>query len=339
MLGAGTAGELTGRAAWSGSTESAGPTACACGAAIKDRFATLDCWALRRCSRGSRSRSMNGSFVDRARTGLRHHNAPDRWDRRRGRCGFGRCLYCLCRRSGDCRRSRSQWNRSGGLFDDRCCHGFSNRSGRCRSSRNRSGSCFGGGYGRRHGNRRRRHMRPCNRSGRFRRMRLGFLVYGRSHRRLDDNGARGRNDCDSRAHCRYGSLRDNWSGRRFAGDGARSRRRVDDRGRRPCLGNNLPRFRTGNSGGGRCSGHNSGGRRGRRLHHGRSRSAVARWRFAGFCLSFLFPGQNGLHHVARLGDMREIDFRRNALGATSPGTCTTRTVRKLSAHLFGFVFL
>jgi hypothetical protein len=30
---------------------------------------------------------------------------------------------------------------------------------------------------------------------------------------------------------------------------------------------------------------------------------------------FLFLGQNGLHHVARLGDVREIDFRLNPLRA------------------------
>ena len=78
----------------------------------------------------------------------------------------------------------------------------------------------------------------------------------------------------------------------------------------------------------------TGWRRGRtRRSHGRSggwgrwlgssrRCRLARGRTASFCLFFLFLllGQNGLQHVAGLGDMREIDFGRDGLrGARRTG--------------------
>jgi hypothetical protein len=60
-------------------------------------------------------------------------------------------------------------------------------------------------------------------------------------------------------------------------------------------------------------------------------------------LLFLLLGLNGLQHVARLGNMREIDFGRDGLGSAG-GRRTHMTGRprymlKMSAHLLGFIGL
>jgi hypothetical protein len=60
-----------------------------------------------------------------------------------------------------------------------------------------------------------------------------------------------------------------------------------------------------------------------------------------FCFLFLFLGQDGLQHVTRLGDMREIDFGRNSLrGARRRRACLARGPRstlELRAHLVGLI--
>jgi hypothetical protein len=58
-------------------------------------------------------------------------------------------------------------------------------------------------------------------------------------------------------------------------------------------------------------------------------------------LFFLLVGQDGLHHVAGLGDVGEIDFGRNALRSAS-GRGTTLAARpgatQLTANLLGLEF-
>ena len=60
-----------------------------------------------------------------------------------------------------------------------------------------------------------------------------------------------------------------------------------------------------------------------------------------FFFLFLFLGQNGLQHVAGLGDMREIDFGRNGLrSARGRGAGVARRPRsalKMRANLLGLV--
>jgi hypothetical protein len=57
---------------------------------------------------------------------------------------------------------------------------------------------------------------------------------------------------------------------------------------------------------------------------------------------FLLLGQNGLHHVAGLGDVRQIDFGNNR-GRTMPGRtscamrCRSRFLRKMRTNLIRLV--
>jgi hypothetical protein len=66
-------------------------------------------------------------------------------------------------------------------------------------------------------------------------------------------------------------------------------------------------------------------------------------RVARFFLFFLFLGQNGLEHVAGLGDMREVDFWRYDLrSACGRGACVAGRagcVLKMRAHLLCLVRL
>jgi hypothetical protein len=63
----------------------------------------------------------------------------------------------------------------------------------------------------------------------------------------------------------------------------------------------------------------------------------------GYRFVFLFFGQNGLQHIAWLGDMREINLGRNALrGAGRLRTCLACgpcSALKMRAHLVGLVVL
>jgi len=139
-----------------------------------------------------------------------------------------------------------------------------------------------------------------------------------------------------------GSLGDDRARGWAAGNGGR-RRRYHDRRCRTWLGNNLARFWTS-----RCSGRRSGNNcswRGLCWRRGRccslpSGSGLGR-RVARCCLFFLFLGQNGLHHIARLGDVREINLGRNALrGARRLCrrlACGTRSALKMRANLIGLI--
>jgi hypothetical protein len=58
----------------------------------------------------------------------------------------------------------------------------------------------------------------------------------------------------------------------------------------------------------------------------------------GLFLGLFFLGQNCLHHVAGLGDVREVNLRGNCLLGTR-GLARPFRARKLSAHLFRFITL
>jgi hypothetical protein len=60
------------------------------------------------------------------------------------------------------------------------------------------------------------------------------------------------------------------------------------------------------------------------------------------CLGFLFLffGEDGLQHIARLGDMREINFGHNILrGASSLRACGPRSTLKMRADLVSLIVL
>jgi hypothetical protein len=60
-------------------------------------------------------------------------------------------------------------------------------------------------------------------------------------------------------------------------------------------------------------------------------------------LFFFLFGQNGLHHIAGLGDVREIDFGSDRLLAAPAPTALVRrrpvAALNMHAHLFGFIGL
>ena len=169
---------------------------------------------------------------------------------------------------------------------------------------------------------------------------------GLSCRRLDHYGHRGRSGRAGSAGRSCGASRSLGNHRphgRAAGNCGRWRRNHNGR-RGAGLGNNLARFRAS-----RRYGRRRGGDHRRRwarrglLRRNRSRDgglrgrmAVARHRFV-----FLFLGQNGLQHIAGFGNMREIDFGRNALrGARRLCACLAcrpRSAVKMRAHLVGLV--
>lgn len=329
MLGtrAGTrelSGRATGTAARTWAAESAGTAADR--AAIEDRLAALNAWALWCRGAGSRRRwGDDGGLVDRARTRLRHDNAPDGGRSRRSCCGGQfRCRSCSISRS---RLERGSRLVGGGRWS---CRAFSNRSG-SRSGRNGSRGLSRSG---RRSNRR-RSLGLHGHNGR--RLSSGsFFGRGRSHRRFDHNCASGWNHCDSGTCRRRRRLGNNRPCRRLGGNGAGRLRRTDNGRRLPGSGNNFAGFRTRRSCCRRRCDH--GGLCRHYLSRCSGRCARGGWSFAGFGLSFLLAGKNGLHHVSRLGDIREIYFGCNALGATSAGTALA-TVSELRAYLLGFVFL
>jgi hypothetical protein len=65
-------------------------------------------------------------------------------------------------------------------------------------------------------------------------------------------------------------------------------------------------------------------------------------RMARLFFLYLFLGQNGLHHIAGLGDVREVDLRGNCLAcARRRGPCVTGgmlSAAKMPANLVGLVF-
>ena len=139
--------------------------------------------------------------------------------------------------------------------------------------------------------------------------------------------------------CPCRRLGHNSSGRRLRRNGrccGRNNRRC-----RPRLRHNLARFRPRGSRW-RCCNRNNG-RRGLGRSLGRNRSdGLARRHvaLAGLGFLFLLLGQNGLHHVAGLGDMGEINLGCDGLRSTRrPGTAVAplAPVLEVRADLFSLV--
>jgi hypothetical protein len=269
---------------------------------------------LCRC-RGCGARSHDRRLVYGAWSSLRHHYPPrsDHWPCRR-RSGLRRlCRRCLslgrgCTWRGWCfllfRRdlSRLCWrfdNWGGQHSANRCSFGlfvyrWSDRSRRCRC----------GGLGR-HG------FSGCRRL-------LCRLGLSRS-RCLSRRGLyhhRRRNDCNGRAHngCTCRCLRHNCSSRRFRRN--RGSSRWNYRGSRPRLWHNLPRFGPHGNCCRSCDRHNRGCGLYGNLRRGRNSLAGGHVAPASLGFLFLLLGQNGLHYVPGLGDMRQVNLRGNALCCT-----------------------
>jgi len=141
------------------------------------------------------------------------------------------------------------------------------------------------------------------------------LADNRGSGRLDDQGDGGRRNNDCRARrglSANGSLGNHSAQRRTRGNGRRGRRWSDDGRRGARQWNNAARFRTSRCGG-RLRTKNLG--RGlRRCWRGRrNHGTLGQMTLPRLGLLLLFLGQDGLQHVTGLGDMREIDFGRNAL--------------------------
>jgi hypothetical protein len=201
------------------------------------------------------------------------------------------------------------------------------------------------------GNQRGRNLSRLRSSGGFemyRCRRLSFGFFGGRNgfrnwfgRRLDHHGYRGRRHGDGRTlHGASRRLGNHRFGRRTRGNGGR---RGDDGRRGAGLRNNLARFRPGWRSG-RLDGNRNRRRwtRGRRLRRcfGSLKRQAA---LPGFGFLFLLLGLDGFQHVAGLGDMREINLRRNGLrGARSRRAYRargTRSTRKMRANLLGLIFL
>ena len=152
-----------------------------------------------------------------------------------------------------------------------------------------------------------------------------FLPRSRSRGRLHGRSSRGRRNNHNRArgHSTCGSFGDNCAGRRTRRNGRSGRRRSNDRGRGARLRNDLAWFRPGRRGG--CSWlRGNRGRSGRlRCWRGFSRRNCRRLRrhsrVACLFFIFLFLGQEGLHHIAGLGDVRKIDLRDDGFRAVTSG--------------------
>ena len=181
--------------------------------------------------------------------------------------------------------------------------------------------------------------RGCRRL-RLRRFGNHRLVFAcrRSHWRLNGSSRRRRRNHNHRARSRNRASRrprHDSARRRTAGNGWRSCGLLgNDRRRLTRLRNNPARLRARRGG--------SGNRR-RGAHGGRRR---LRGRGGRFCrhahvmrlfFLFLLLGQNGLHHIAGLGDVRQIDFGNDAGGAVAGGRtggmrCRSRFMRKMRAN-------
>jgi hypothetical protein len=248
-----------------------------------------------------------------------------------------------CRRSLRCGRSL----RSGGSFR-RCrnCGRNRFRDGRCGCNCDRSFNWYF------------RLGRRSNRSGRSRNRRNGrssnrslhnrlfcearMLFFGRSRRWLDDNSARRRSHHNDRTPAWRRTCR-SLCNHRSAGrprSNCRLCRRMDNLRRRTRLRNNLARCR-------RCrSCRSSRGRLCCRRSRRRWRLCrCSRWgrlgcpaRMPRFFLFFFLLGQNSLEHIARLGNVRQINFRRYRRSSTTR-VATARTMRKVHTYLLCFILL
>ncbi len=314
-------------------------------ATIEDGPAALNAGIGPRSSGRSRRRRRRRSFVNGTRPGLRHDDfaslyhgsqwCSDDWLRCRslgnrlgdGR-GNGRRNGGSGRHSAVGRRDR-HWRR---CCDDRSGHGFSDSHG-CRRNNNlglldnRScGSCLNFWLGhdrlgwRRDdndgsSNDRRRNNRRC--SGHHRRLDHhgnGRRRYGDS--RTDDRssrswaGPRTRNHRPRRGTGCDGGRRSGLLGRSIHDRRSLARLRNDParlgtsnhRWRRNVTRRRRSRARTAGGGIGALA-----HARGRRTHHHRWRRRCRTLRILRRALGFLLAGQNGLHRVAGLGDIRQID--------------------------------
>ena len=334
MLGARATGELargsrgtTGSALriTAGAVAGAAPRA-ACGAAIEDGSAALNARPGGLVAgAGSNSRGLHdGRFVDGTGSGLGHDHAANGWCGRRG------CLVLRGRRDCGCRLRCDGVDWSGDrcfvddffVFDDRSS-GNGNRLGGGGRDRDYRRGCDGhilgsgsDGGGRSDGVGWSRFGcgRPVDDAG------MVFTNPSRRRRRDsrfgdDDNGRRDDN-CRTRGDdCASRGFGDDSAGRRAGGDGRRSRRRNHNGRRGTRLRHDFARLRTGRN----CGCCSDGSRRSCRLGRcgGRWRlGADGRVRLPRLGFSFLLFGENGFEHVAGLGDVREIDFRLDALLAT-----------------------
>jgi hypothetical protein len=167
---------------------------------------------------------------------------------------------------------------------------------------------------------------------------------GWNHWGFDHNGHRGRRHGDGRTSCDNRPCRrlgDHWTGGRTGGNGGLSR--GNDDGRRLARQRYNPaRRRLGRGGHGwrECRPRWSGRRRG--LGGRRGRGGMGQMALARLLFFLLLGGQNGLQHVAGLGDVREIDFGRDTLRRARKGAALAarpRSTLKLCADLLRLVVL
>jgi hypothetical protein len=317
--------------------------------AVKNRLAALN---SRSCCRGRRSGRNNRCFVDRPRACLRHHHAAGRRRRRCRRrqalvdgCSNGRSR-CRGRFSGRSVRrgcgSLNSWRRSGRSFCRRCgSHGSwglnHRRRSRYRYHRSRRRGLFHYSRSSAHGSRRLHGNRRllCDTSMLFARMhRDGWLdCHGARMRRNHHHGPRRGGRCCGRR------LGNHWPSRRTRGNRGCSRRRSHNGRSRPRLRHNPARFRPRRRSSGRCG--NCGCGRRNRSDDGSHHLSWWRRRLPRTILFFLLFGQDGLHHIAGLGDMREINFRRNRLLAARGRARRSEPLaaRQMPTHLLRFIGL
>jgi len=301
---------------------------------IEDRPAALYSAALGRRGSGA-GRRHRRSLVDGTRPRLRHDHSSRRWSRRwsRGRLWLWN-LGCRWVRLHGGRADGFDWRRLLGA-----CRNFSWRSNwrlrsrGCRRDNRRRDLGLLCGWCRRRGLGRSRFHNHWRLLGRFL-----LRDAGVSRRWLDDHW-RNYGDGGTCCRCACGGLRDHGARRGLRRD-RRLRRRNDGRcGAR--LRHDPARLRLcGNSR--RCR-HRNDGRCGLYGWLGNGCGSLA-WRYlAPACLGFLFLflGQNGLHHVSRLGDVGKINLRSKCLGsarrrAATRVTCM-RPALEVLANLIRFV--
>jgi hypothetical protein len=166
-----------------------------------------------------------------------------------------------------------------------------------------------------------------------------FFARSRGRSRLNDHPCRGRRNHDHRSRSRNdtcGSLGYNGAGGRTRSDGRRGWRRGNNRRGRARLRNDLARSRMSGSRS-RCSRSRRSRSRSRR-GRGRGRRSRFGWRsccrlrrharLARLFFFFLLLGQDGLQHIARLGDVREVDLGDDSLSGMA-ARCSARMGRGL----------
>ena len=234
----------------------------------------------------------------------------------------------LCNRGGASRNGRGSDRGSGG-FNDRDWR--SSRHRRCsglNSDRGRSGGSLRLG---------------CGDRG-FRWVGLRFARWSRDRRFDDDGDGRGHHgDRRTRSHCSDRSFGDYRAGRRAGSNCRRRVRRSHNGGCRPSLRNNLARLRSRGRGSRRRS--HCYGLRGHSRSLGRSGGSGPHRCMTATRLGFLFLllGQNGLHHVAGLGDVGQINLGCDGLGRARRRAAVVgarpRSAVKLRANFLGLMVL